>query len=280
MDTPKDGGSSGSSGIRASRAIVSRGALERVLARAAELQGSSGDDAEPADDLTDAQVIDLGKEVGLSPEFIRQALAEERARIEPLATPGSGLAFRLFGGNRVAAQRAVRGKPERILATLDRWMQRDELLRVVRQRNDRLVWEPSRGFLGSLRRVFGGRDYTLFRANAIAATVVPLDDASTLVRLEADFSALRKGAAMETVAGTLVGAAGSAALAFLPLMLPIVLAPAVVFAGASYGGARQRQQHALRRALMTIELVLDRLERGESEPPSLIRMIEAALPSR
>jgi hypothetical protein len=29
-----------------------------------------------------------------------------------------------------------------------------------------------------------------------------------------------------------------------------------------------------------IELVLDRLERGESEPPSLLRMIEAALPTR
>jgi hypothetical protein len=265
MDTPK--------------ALVSRGALERVLARAAELQGATGDEAEPADNLTDAQVIDLGKEVGLSPEYIRQALAEERARIEPLVTPGSGLARQLFGANRVGAQRIVRGKPARILSTLDRWMQRDELLRVVRQRSDRLVWEPSRGFVGSVRRFFGGKDYALFRANAIAATVVPLDEMSALVRLEADFSQLRNAAATQTVAGIVVGSAASAALAFLPLMLPIVVAPAIVISGAAYATSWRRQEHALRRALMTIELVLDRLERGETEPPSLIRMIEAALPT-
>jgi hypothetical protein len=267
MDTPKKG------------ALVSRSALERVLARAAELQGASGEETEPADDLTDAQIVDLGKEVGLAPEYIRQALAEERARIEPLTASGSGVAFRLFGANRVAAQRVVRGRPERVLTTLDRWMQRDELLRVVRQRSDRLVWEPSRGFMGNLRRVFGGRDYALFRANAIAATVVPLDETSTLVRLEADFSQLRNAAASQTVAGIFFGSAASAALAFLPLMLPIVIAPAVVVGGASYAASRQRQQHALRRALLTIELVLDRLERGDTEPPSLIRMIEAALPT-
>ena len=119
-----------------------------------------------------------------------------------------------------------------------------------------------------------------FRANAIAATVVPLDETSTLVRLEADFSQLRNAAATQTVAGIVVGSAASAALAFLPLMLPIVVAPAIVISGASYAASWRRQEHALRRALMTIELVLDRLERGETESPSLIRMIEAALPTR
>src|SRR5438034_8289674 len=109
-----------------SKPTVSRGALERVLARASELQSASGEDSEPADTLTDAQVLELGKEVGLSPEYIRQALAEERASIEPLAVPGSGVGYYLFGGTRVGAQRVVRGSPEKVLATLDRWMQREE----------------------------------------------------------------------------------------------------------------------------------------------------------
>src|SRR5437870_1498468 len=107
-----------------SKAVVSRAGLERVLARAAELQNASGDDTERPETLTEAQIEELGKEVGLSPQHVRQALAEERARIQPLATTGSGVGYQLFGIDRVAAQRVVRGRPDRILAALDRWMQR------------------------------------------------------------------------------------------------------------------------------------------------------------
>ena len=57
-----------------SKSPVTRGALERVLARAAELQSASGD-APESDAMTEAQLIELGKEVGLSPEHLRQALA-------------------------------------------------------------------------------------------------------------------------------------------------------------------------------------------------------------
>ena len=63
-----------------SKQPVSRLALERVLARAAELQGAAGDDSESREALTEGQIVELGKEVGLSAPFLRQALAEERAR--------------------------------------------------------------------------------------------------------------------------------------------------------------------------------------------------------
>ena len=58
---------------------LDREALERVLARAAELQATEADPAEPA--LSEQQLIDVGKEVGLSPQHLRQAMAEERSRI-------------------------------------------------------------------------------------------------------------------------------------------------------------------------------------------------------
>ena len=58
-------------------ARLDRASLERVLARAAELQGTSGD---PVEEFTEEQLLDLGKEVGLSPQNLRQALAEERTR--------------------------------------------------------------------------------------------------------------------------------------------------------------------------------------------------------
>jgi hypothetical protein len=257
---------------------VSRGALERVLARAAELQSATGDESETSDALTEDQVLELGKEVGLSPEHIRQALAEERVRVEPLPVSGSGVGYQLFGATRVAAQRMVRGTPERALATLDRWMQREEWLRVVRQRADRIVWEPRRGFFGALRQVFRGRDYALYRANDISATVVRVDGEFSLVRLDADFSVLRRTMAGQTAVGGVIGSASSGAAVLMGVMLPVAVLPAVVIAGAAFAASRRTQQHALQRALLTLEHVLDRLERGDAQMPSLLRLIEAALP--
>lgn len=263
-----------------SKLPVTRKALERVLARASELQAATGEEGEPSDALTEEQVLELGKEVGLSPEHIRQALAEERVRVTPFATSESGVANYLFGGTRVAAQRTVQGTPEKTLAKLDRWMQREEWLRVVRQRADRIVWEPRRGFFGGLRQILRGRDYGLYRSNDISATVIRVDANSTLVRLEADFSVLRRGMAGQTAAGTVIGGASTGALILMGVMMPVAVVPVVVVAGASYALARRTQRHALERALLTLEQVLDRLERGESEsPPSLLRLIESALPS-
>jgi hypothetical protein len=260
-----------------SKALVTRGQLERVLARAAQLQGLSADASDHSDALTEAQVEDLGKEVGLSAQSIRQALAEERARV--VAVPDDdGLATTLIGQSRVGSQRVVRGTPARVLDTLDRWMQRDELLRVVRQRHDLRVWEPGRGLMDSLRRAFGGRDYALFRANEIIATVVPVDDASSLVRLEADFGQLRRSMINQAVVGTGFGTAATGAAIVMNVMLPVAVLPVVGLTALSYIGARRRQRHAIERGLLAIESVLDRLERGDQEPPSFMKMIESALP--
>ena len=259
------------------RALVTRHQLERVLARAAELQGLSADSEAPSDALTEAQVEELGKEVGLSPASIRQAIAEERART--IVTPeSSGLATSLLGGSRVASQRTVPGTPARVLETLDRWMQRDELLRLVRQRHDMRVWEPSRGLVDSLRRAFGSRDYALFRANEIIATVVPLEAGSSLVGIQADFSQVRSSGVTQTVLGAGVGTAATGAAIVMQVMLPVAIVPAIGVTALAYFGARRRQQHALQRGLLAIEYVLDRLERGDQEPPSFMRIIESALP--
>ena len=262
-----------------SKSLVTRGALERVLARAAELQASSSDDSERTDALTEEQIVELGKEVGLSPENIRQALAEEQVRLTPLqGDEGWALTRSLLGPTRVAAQRTVRGTPERLLSTLDRWMQREEWLRVVRQRSDRIVWEPRPGLLANLRRFIGGKDYALTRANDIGATVVAVDKERSLVSLEADFSVLRRAMASQTIAGTVFGSAVSGVLVVLGVMGAVAVVPAIALTGLSYGGSRRAQTHTVRRGLLTLEQILDRLERGEAEPPSLMRLIEAAIP--
>lgn len=261
-----------------SKAVVSRAALERVLARAAELQNASGEDAERPETLTEAQIEELGKEVGLSPQHIRQALAEERARIQPIAITASGVGYQLFGVDRVGAQRVVRGKPDRILAALDRWMQREEGLKTLRQRPDFMIWEPSRGIFESVRRVFGSGDFALVRANEVTAAVVPVDEEFALVRLEAVFAALRSDMASRTIAGTVFGGAGTVVALVLGVMAPVAVAPVVLLSAGSYYAARRTQQHAVHRASLTLEQALDRLERGESGQPSLLRLIESALP--
>ena len=64
----------------ARQTLLDRQALERVLARAAELQGA-GAIPESSDLISESQLRDIGNEVGLSAEMINQALAEERTRI-------------------------------------------------------------------------------------------------------------------------------------------------------------------------------------------------------
>ena len=172
---------------------VDRAALERVLARAAELQSTSNDPGDVAGDMTEAQILDLGKEVGLSPQHLRQALAEERTRV---ALPPNDLRVGtvLFGiASGVRASRVIAGVPDKMLPGIDAWMQREEGLRVKRQLGDRIVWEPRSDFFGNLTRAlnFGGRGYALTRAFEVAATVAAVDDTRAVVTLEANLSSHR-----------------------------------------------------------------------------------------
>src|SRR4051794_15791070 len=107
---------------------LDRSALERVLARAAELQSVGG---EAGEGVTEEQLVELGKEVGLSAQHLRQAMAEERTRTI-LPSDETGMSARLFGPGHASASRTVAGRPRDVLATIDSWMQREELLQVKR----------------------------------------------------------------------------------------------------------------------------------------------------
>lgn len=253
------------------RRPLDRAALQRVLARAAELQALSAD---PTETLSDDQILDLGKEVGLSAQHLRQALAEERGRRQ--TATGHGL---LFGSSTVAAERVIRGTAENVFAALDVWMQKEEWLQIKRQFPDRIVWEPRRDFEGGVRRMLnvGGRGYALSRATDVGATVVPADEGRVLVRLDADLSGNRRGAVGGLMAAMTFGAAGSAVAVALNFALVVAPVPLVVVGGAGYFVARAAHGAAVSRAQLTLEQLLDRLERGErAENPSLLRMLAQA----
>ncbi|HEY9478517.1 MAG TPA: hypothetical protein VIP79_00440 [Gemmatimonadaceae bacterium] len=257
---PAEGPRVGVPALGAADERLGRDALERVLARAAELQAV---DADPSDAmLTEDQLLEVGREVGLSPQHIRQALAEERSRV--LVPEEHGGMARIFGAARVHASRTVRGNADSVFHSLDIWMQREESLQVKRRLSDRMTWEPRSGFITEVRRGLnlGGFGYHLSKAEEVAATVVPVDRERVLVRLEADLANVRFQRVASGGAMLGGGAVGTAVLIALGFFAPIAVIPVGL---AAVGGYFVSRSHAplVARAQTSLEQLLDRLERGE-----------------
>jgi hypothetical protein len=252
---------SDSSGSNLPSARLDRSSLERVLARAAELQSTSGDTVE---EFTEEQLLELGREVGLSPQNLRQALAEERTRS---ITPEEehGVVASLFGPSRVRAERTVAGVPAEVLASIDTWMQRQELLIVKRHHADRIVWEARRDFVVGVKRALrvGGRDYALSRAFEVSATVIAVDDSRVHVGLDADFRSQRAQSARQSVGSTFAGAAVTASLFMMGVTAVVAAAPLVIVPAIGFAGVRALQGRIVTRAQLSLEQLLDKLERGE-----------------
>jgi hypothetical protein len=267
------------------RSPLDRSALERVFARAAELQMGTG---EHAGELTDDQIVELGKEVGLAPEHLRQALAEERTR-SAMSPESGGFGERLFGAASLTASRTIDGSPRDVLKLLDAWMQREECLQVKRHLDERIVWEPQRGLVSVARRALNvsGRSYALSLAHEVAATVVSVGTNKVLVRLDADFSNKRSDLARGTVAVSAIGIASTGALTAIGLVLALAVPPALVvgvaaaptllLSGVGYWAAKSAFVRQLTRAELALEQLLDRLERGDlTREPSLLSALASA----
>ena len=253
----------------ARQTLLDRQALERVLARAAELQGA-GAIPESSDLISETQLRDIGNEVGLSAETINQALAEERTRVN--VPEERGLVAQIAGASFATATRTVPGTQRDVLATIDTWMQRDECLQVQRRFLDRITWEPQRGLFGKIRRTVNvsGRGYYLVEAGQVSATVLPVDGSRVVVRLDADIHASRsKRVGMGGVLATMGAAAGGVVgLALVVAHLPLIIAAGAAvlpFAGGSVAAYKVARTHrtVLSSVQLALEQVLDRLEHGE-----------------
>ena len=255
------------------RQSLDRNALDRILKRAGELQVSAAD---PSEEMTEEQLIALGQEVGITPQHLRQAIAEERTR--PALPDEPGITDRWVGPSAVSARRVVRGSREQLLARLDDWMRREECLQVKRRLVDRVVWEPRRDFLGNIKRGLnlGGRSYHLARAHDVAATAVTIDAATTLVQIDADLRPARAsrvlGGGAAAATGTLAGGAivgiGLAVGVVIPLIPLVAIAaiPAAAGAGIGIGVARGFRATA-ERVQLSLEQALDAIEHGEPPRP-------------
>ncbi|HMI55682.1 MAG TPA: hypothetical protein VK494_05810 [Gemmatimonadaceae bacterium] len=275
--------------VQGRQTLLDRQALERVLARAAELQGA-GALPDSSDLISESQLLDIGNEVGLNPATINQALAEERTRVS--VPEERGIVAQIAGAGYASATRTVPGNPRDVLAMIDAWMVREECLQVQRRFADRITWEPQRGLFGKLRRTvnMSGRGYYLTEAGQVSATVLPVDASRVVVRLDADIHASRArrvgmGGFVATLGAVASGVLGlGLVVAHLPLFLAAGAA-VLPFAGSSFAAYKVARTHrgVLSSVQLALEQILDRLEHGEFErSPGLLGGISsrARLPSR
>jgi len=267
------------SSLPARQTLLDREALERVLARAAELQGA-GALPDSSDLISESQLLEIGSEVGLNPATINQALAEERTRIN--VPEERGLVAQIAGAGFATATRTVPGTSREVLAAIDSWMQREECLQVQRRFSDRITWEPQRGLFGKLRRTvnLSGHAYYLVDARQVSATVLPVDSTRAVVRLDADIHQSRArrvgfGGLLVGVGGVFGGLVG---LGLVIAHLPILIAAGAAMlplAGGTAGAYKVARSHrgVLSGVQLALEQVLDRLEHGEFSRPGFLGAI-------
>jgi hypothetical protein len=242
---------------------ISREALERVIHRAAELQTKARD---IGDQLTEQEVLELGKDVGIPTRFMQQALLEERAK--EVGARDRGLLAGLAGPRHLSAERTVPGAEADVKEALNYWMTEEELLTVKRRYPQGTSWEARKDFLASMKRGFGigGRKYVLARAKDILGQVQGLEDAWCHVMLVADLSNTRK----ERVAGGTFFLASGGTLTTIGIVLGVATAVAVIPAvvGVAGGLAIARSNRTqIELVHVAMEQVLDRLERSEITVP-------------
>jgi len=244
-------------------ARIDRTALERIIQRAAELQTG---EREIGEELSEEQVLALGREVGIPARYLQQALLEERVRTEPAE---SRWLDRTIGRATVAAERVVMGSPDLHERALLDWMDRSEHLVVQRHQAGRVTWEQMGGIQAALRisaaALGGGARAMLGKAGVVSATITPLESGYAHVQLSADLRASRAAFVGGGVAFVTVGVAATAVLAVLGAFAPILLLPLPLAVGAGYATTRPYAGVA-ERTRLGLERALDHLERKGSRP--------------
>ena len=200
-----------------------------------------------------------------------------------------------LGDAHVGAQRTVAGSPDKVLSTLDRWMQREEQFAVKRRFGMRMSWEKQRNAFATISRGLSGKNGDLTKADEVSAVVTPVDGARALVRLDADMRRYRKtqrdGVVVLGVVNAVVAAGWMTPLAVLTAVsggdvsvVPFA-AMAMVGVGVQAGittlvwrGIKNSFRQAVERTQLRLEQLLDALEHGDAgSPPSLLEQLRQTL---
>jgi len=249
--------------------VLDRAALERVLARAMELH-VHGDEAASAgaDALSESRILEIARDVGIAPEAVRQAIAEERAR-EPLSS-AQRESDAMLGDPTVSAARVLSGSPSELLGRLEALLAHDESLGVIRRYPDRLVLEPRRGLMDQVARAvdFGGRGYYLSRASEVVVSVGGVDAQRTHVAVAADLRRARSKQLATPIVLLVIGFLAAVPLAVLTLYPWLAALPPLLLGWIGWTWARNAWRALRRQVVVSLERALDKLEFPEKPRPT------------
>ncbi len=242
--------------------------LERVIARASILQHAEGDGAQRQ--LSEAEIIGIGKEVGLEPEYVRRALAEYRAEaLAPPAPDDHPWMERLFGAAHTRVRRVMRGNPQDIHRAFESRLRGDESMRAIRLRGTASVWEPDSSWMSKITRALDleGRGFELTQLKSLSIVTAPASPNESLVTLTADLSETRSEHLQGWSFGLFsvfflalmlgVGSWAGNANTWVWLLVPLLTAVTAVIATFMIQRSMESRR---RRAALLLEGLLDQLE--------------------
>lgn len=258
---------------------ITRGELQLVIRRAAELYTS---EADAGDRLSEAEVLRIADELGLPGRHVRQALYElPRSRGEE-----SGWIDRWYGLPTVVGTRLAPGTPDEVLDRLEDYLVTRELLQVLRRQGGRAAFTPADDTISNMARAVRRpeRNWQIARSRRVLVEARPMLEGESHVRLELDIEPQRRKALRSGIVGGALVGLPLAAGAFFPVghMVFEIAGDAAAYAagltagagafGASVAGgmavARSRFQARVENARMEIAGLLDRLEGGRKlDPP-------------
>lgn len=244
---------------------VSSQELEAIIRRAVEIQSAAGGPDEPDDGIPEAEVLRIGRELGLEPAAVRRAIADVRGR----APAERGVLARMMGPRTVLAARTIRRPAAAVGLLVEQYLTTVEYMVVQRRFPDRTRYLAGTGMGAAM-----GRAYRKMQERHATLDVTPLDVAVSVidedtcfVEVSTDIGSTRAG----LFAGAAVGGGGAAtgivtAVLATPIVDPLALVALPVLGGMYLGmrgifGAVSRSTHE------KLEAFLDRLEHGELRLP-------------
>lgn len=257
-------------------------ALDKIIKRATELHAAERD---MTGSMTGEEVLALGREVGLPERYLKQAMLESSMTPQSATEPESWT-DELIGVSEVATNRVIRGDARAIEEALVRYMDEEEAFKVIRQSSGHVWWEKLGGWAGAVRKV-SSRTFMLQNADRVVATITGLESGFVHVDLRAGLRSNRNAYAGGGAAVVSTGIAGTAILATLGAIWPLVVLPAPVAIAIGWFVLRQFK-HEVERTQLGLECALDALERGTrqglatGERPGLVDTLirEIAKPRR
>lgn len=237
--------------------------LEAVVRRAAELQSLR--DGGEAPEFSESDLVRIAGDVGVSADFVREALNEMRTReLIREDSEEHPLVRWAFGSAQASVSRRIAGQRDALQPRLETVLETDHGLQPMRRGPGLSVWEPAGDLVNTVQRWFdfSGRRYRLAEAEAVTLNVAAWDRTHCLVNLNADLSKQRN----ERLTGWGVGLGiglffawgllSEADSVFAWLLLPPALAVGI---GAAVAEIRYHLRQERRRFRLVLEGVLDRL---------------------